>query len=168
MQNLPTLRIIGMVLLLWAYGMNVHGVIGAWREARQSPEAAAREHLHDMAEHAGQPGSGAMSQASGPAAGPASTTAIVLTGVLLVAGVLLALFPIRQGAWYGVWGTLVVWIAIAGPRILNDPRCWQVLDPNQHGCHTFMLSVLIGVAGMVCCAVAGRNLSPQMNADGRG
>ena len=147
MQTLPTLRIIGIVLLLWAYGMNVHGVIGAWHEARLSPEQAAREHLEEMAKNPNMQMS--------PSA-PVSTLRIVLTAVMMLAGVLLALFPIRQGAWYGVWGTLIVWLAIAGPRILNDPRCWQVLDPNKHGCHTFMLSVLIAVAGMVCCAVAGR------------
>jgi hypothetical protein len=151
---MPTLRIIGMVLLLWAYGMNVHGVLGAWHEAHLSPEQAAREHLEEMAKNPGS--SNPKMDMSAASAAPASTLRIVLTAVMLVAGALLALFPIRQGAWYGVWGTLIVWIAIAGPRILNDPRCWQVLDPNKHGCHTFMLSVLIAVAGMVCCAVAGR------------
>jgi hypothetical protein len=146
---MPRLRIIGIVLLLWAYGMNVHGVMGAWHEAHLSPEQAAREHLEEMSQDPGMD----MHAASAPA----SSARIVLTAVMLAAGVLLALFPIRQGAWYGVWGTLIVWIALAGPRILNDPRCWQVLDPNKHGCHTFMLSVVIAVAGMVCCAVAGKN-----------
>ena len=142
---MSNLRLIGMVLLLWAYGMNVHGVMGAWHEAHLSPEAAAREHLEEMARNHSSSNPGMQMN---PAA-PASTLRIVLTAVMLVAGVLLALIPIRRGDWYGVWGTLIVWIAIAGPRILNDPRCWQVLDPNKHGCHTFMLSVVIAVAGLV-------------------
>jgi hypothetical protein len=50
----------------------------------------------------------------------------------------------------------VVWITIAGPRFLSDRRCWQVLDPNKHGCHTFVGSLLIAVAGMVMCALAQR------------
>ena len=141
---MSNLRLVGIILLLWAYGMNVHGVLGAWHEARMSPEQAAREHLEAMARNP---------KMDMPASAPVSTAGIVLTTVLLLAGVLLAVIPIRRGDWYGVWATLVVWLAIAGPRIARDPRCWQVLDPNKHGCHTFMLSVVIAVAGMVFAAL---------------
>jgi|GEM_PF-1071724 len=159
---MPTLRIVGILLLLWAYGMNVHSVLGAWQEAHRTPEQAAREHLEQMQRNAGMD----MGQSSGPTAPPPSAAALALTAVLLAAGVVLALLPIRLGAWYGVWATVVVWIAIVAPRMARDPRCWQVLDPHKHGCHTFMLSVAIGVAGMVCCAFA-QNLSPRINADER-
>ena len=155
-QTVPTLRIIGIVLLLWAYGMNVHSVIGAWEELHQSPEAAAQEHREEMARQSSRGSGHAGMDMSGEPPAP-SPAALVLTAVLLAAGALVALFPVRWGAWYGVWATLVVWLAIAAPRIARDPRCWQVLDPNKHGCHTFMLSVAIGVAGMVCCAVAQRS-----------
>ena len=155
MQTMPTLRIVGIVLLLWAYGMNVHSVIGAWQDLHQSPEAAAAEHRKMMQQQSSSAHPEMdMSAASGQTRPVLTTTGVLLTGGMLVAGVLLALFPVRLGAWYGVWATVVVWIAIAGPRIMNDRRCWQVLDPNKHGCHTFMASLAIAVAGMVCCALA--------------
>jgi len=152
MQTMPTLRIVGILLLLWAYGMNVHGVLGAWQEAHRTPEQAAREHLEEMQREASS-GHGGMDM--GQQLPPPSSAALALTALLLVAGAVLALLPIRLGEWYGVWATVVVWIAIVAPRMVRDPRCWQVLDPHKHGCHTFMLSVAIAVAGMVCCAVAG-------------
>ncbi|MBI2679126.1 MAG: hypothetical protein HYX28_10125 [Candidatus Koribacter versatilis] len=152
-QRIPTLRLIGIILLLWAYGMNVHGVIGAWREAHLTPEQAASEHLREMARRPQTDMSATGHTSSQPGL---TTTGVLLLGLMLAVGVGLALFPVRHGAWYGVWATLIVWIAIAGPRLLSDPRCWQVLDLNRHGCHTFMLSLAIGAAGMACCAVAQR------------
>lgn len=150
-QRIPTLRLIGIILLLWAYGMNVHGVIGAWHEAHLTPEQAAREHLQEMARHPETD----MSETGHTSSRPGLTTAgVALLGLMLAVGMVVALFPVRHGAWYGVWATLIVWVAIAGPRLASDPRCWQVLDPNKHGCHTFMLSLAIAVAGMVCCGIA--------------
>jgi hypothetical protein len=37
-------------------------------------------------------------------------------------------------------------------RIATDPRCLVVLDPHQHGCHTFMIAIALGVVGL---ALAG-------------
>jgi hypothetical protein len=34
-------------------------------------------------------------------------------------------------------------------RVTTDPRCLVVLDPHQHGCHTFMIATLLGVVGLV-------------------
>ncbi len=36
-----------------------------------------------------------------------------------------------------------------GTRMAADPRCLVVLDPHQHGCHTFMIAVLLGLAGLM-------------------
>jgi hypothetical protein len=38
-------------------------------------------------------------------------------------------------------------------RLATDPRCRVVLDPHQHGCHTVMIAVLLGIVGL---ALAGR------------
>jgi len=35
----------------------------------------------------------------------------------------------------------------------HRPRCRVVLDPHQHGCHTVMLALLLGIVGL---ALAGR------------
>jgi hypothetical protein len=139
------LRIVGMVLLLWALGMQFHGVLGALREATATPEAAAREHLHDMAEHAGH--------AEPPSSAPVSKLEIGLTAVLLGAGALLALWPVAAGRMWGVWALVAVWLALVVPRLVSDPRCWVAYDPTKHGCHTFMGSVVLGTVGLVLAAV---------------
>jgi hypothetical protein len=33
-------------------------------------------------------------------------------------------------------------------RLATDPRCLVVLDVHQHGCHTFMIAVLLGIVGL--------------------
>src|SRR5438046_2972162 len=100
-ERIPTLRLLGIILLLWAYGMNVHGVLGAWQEAHRTPEQAAREHLEEMQKHPDM----AVHAPPGP---ELSNTGIVLLGVMLAASVVIALVPIRRGEWYGVWATVVV------------------------------------------------------------
>src|SRR3954469_25448440 len=145
---MKALRIAGILLLLWAYGMNVHAVIGAWHEATAAPETLAQEHMHDMAAHAGHGEPPASERA------PLSKTRIILTGTMLAAGAVIALWVIGAlNQMWGVWASLVVLLSIAAPRIATDPRCWVVLDPTKHGCHTFMLSVVIGVVGLALCAV---------------
>ena len=144
------LRIAGIVLLLWAYGMNVHAVIGAWREATAPPETLAQEHLHDMASHAGH-GEPPADRA------PLSKTRIILTGVMLLAGTVIALWVLgAMGQMWGVWASLVVLASIAAPRLATDPRCWVAYDPTKHGCHTFLLSLVIGTVGLVLCWVSMR------------
>src|SRR3954462_7004879 len=122
-ERIPTLRLLGIILLLWAYGMNVHGVLGAWQEAHRTPEQAAREHLEEMQKHPDM-------RVHAPQGPELSNTGMVLLGVLLAAGVVIALAPVGGGEWCGVWATVGVGIPTAGPRFRSDRRCWQVLDPN--------------------------------------
>jgi hypothetical protein len=142
------LKIVGIVLLLWALGMQTHSLIGAVREATATPEAAAREHLHDMAEHAGH--------AEPPSSAPASKLELGLTAVLLGAGALLALWPVASGRIWGVWSLAAAWLGLTVPRLASDPRCWVAYDPTRHGCHLFMISVVLGTVGLVVAAVGGR------------
>jgi hypothetical protein len=140
-----TLRIVGIVLLLWALGMQTHSLIAAVREATATPEAAARAHLHDMVEHAGH--------AEPPSSAPASKAQLGLTAVLLGAAALLALWPVAGGRMWGVVSLAAVWLGLTVPRLASDPRCWVAYDLTRHGCHLFMGSVVIGTVGLVLAAV---------------
>ena len=68
---------------------------------------------------------------------------------LAVAGVVMALIPLRRGERWALWTQLAVLIILLVTRALTDPRCLVVLDPHQHGCHTFMIAVFLGVVGLV-------------------
>ena len=77
---------------------------------------------------------------------------IALTCVFAFSGVVLALIPIRAGHRWAMWTSLVAFLALLAARLATDPRCLVVLDPHQHGCHTFMIAVLLGIAGLALCA----------------
>jgi hypothetical protein len=153
---MKAVRIAGILLLLWCYGMQVHMVIGAWREATAPPETLAEEHVHEMAQHAGH--------AEAPASSPPSKAAIMLTGVLLAAGAGIALWVIGAlSQRWGVWASVVVLLGIAAPRIASDPRCWVAYDPTKHGCHTFMISLVLGAVGLALCWVSMRHPDAAAN-----
>jgi hypothetical protein len=61
---------------------------------------------------------------------------------------MLALVPVRRGERWALWTSLVMLIILFVTRIKSDPRCLVVLNPHQHGCHTFMIAVLLGVVGL--------------------
>jgi hypothetical protein len=68
---------------------------------------------------------------------------------LALAGIMLALVPIRRGERWAWWTSLGVFAILFIARITTDPRCLVVLDPHQHGCHTFIVAVALGVAGLI-------------------
>jgi hypothetical protein len=53
-----------------------------------------------------------------------------------VAGIVLALIPIRRGERWAIWTSLAMLIILLVTRLATDSRCLVVLDPHQHGCHT--------------------------------
>ena len=77
---------------------------------------------------------------------------IALTCVFAFTGIVLALIPIRAGERWAMWSSFAAFLALLGVRLATDPRCLVVLDPHQHGCHTFMIAIVLGVAGLVLCA----------------
>ena len=81
---------------------------------------------------------------------------VALASALAMVGIALALIPIRRGELWAVWTSLAALIILFVVRIATDPRCLLVLDPHQHGCHTFMIAIVLGVAGLVS-AGAGRS-----------
>jgi len=78
---------------------------------------------------------------------------VALVCALAVSGIMLAVIPLRRGERWALWTSLAMLIILMVPRIATDPRCLVVLDPHQHGCHTFMIAVVLGLAGL---AVARR------------
>lgn len=81
-------------------------------------------------------------------AGFSSAWPVALAGALAVVGVILALIPIRRGERWALWTSLVTLIILFAARMIADPRCAVVLDPHQHGCHTFMIAMVLGVTGL--------------------
>lgn len=77
---------------------------------------------------------------------------VALACALAVAGIVLALVPLRRGERWSLWTSLAMLIIMFVTRIATDPRCLVVLDPHQHGCHTFMIAIALGIVGL---ALAG-------------
>lgn len=72
-----------------------------------------------------------------------------LMGSLGIVGVVLALIPIRKGERWAIFTSFATFGILFVTRMATDPRCLVVLDPHQHGCHTFMIAVFLGVAGLI-------------------
>jgi len=74
---------------------------------------------------------------------------VALACTVAVAGIMLALVPVRRGERWALWTSLAMLVILFTTRIATDPRCLVVLDPHQHGCHSFMIAVVVGVVGLV-------------------
>jgi hypothetical protein len=79
----------------------------------------------------------------------ASPWPVALACTVALSGLVLALVPMRRGERWAVWTSLAMLIVLLATRLATDPRCLVVLDPHQHGCHTFMIAALIGIVGLV-------------------
>lgn len=80
---------------------------------------------------------------------------VALASSVAVIGIILALIPIRRGERWASWTSMAILLALLGTRLATDPRCLVVLDPHQHGCHTFMIAVLLGGVGLALAAFGG-------------
>ncbi|HEY6371693.1 MAG TPA: hypothetical protein VIX37_14025 [Candidatus Sulfotelmatobacter sp.] len=78
---------------------------------------------------------------------------VALANALVIAGIMLALIPLRRGERWALWTESAILAILLVTRLTTDPRCLVVMDPHQHGCHSFMIAVLLGVVGL---ALAGR------------
>jgi len=83
-----------------------------------------------------------------------------LSSSLALQGIVLALVPIRRGERWASLTVLAVLLILLATRLVTDPRCLVVLDPHQHGCHTFMIAVLLGFIGIGLAALS-RAPNPQ-------
>jgi hypothetical protein len=43
--------------------------------------------------------------------------------------------------------------AILTIELLFNPRCWVVLDPFEHGCHSTMIAIVLGAVGLALSRV---------------
>jgi len=73
---------------------------------------------------------------------------VALACTVALAGIVLALVPLRRGERWALWTLLAMFVIPLITRLTTDPRCLVVLDPHQHGCHTFMIAVLLGIVGL--------------------
>jgi hypothetical protein len=73
---------------------------------------------------------------------------VALASVLVIAGIMLALIPLRRGERWALWTEFAIFVILFLTRLTTDPRCLVVLDPHQHGCHTFMIAAILGVVGL--------------------
>jgi hypothetical protein len=80
---------------------------------------------------------------------------VTLACALSAVGITLALIPIRRGERWGLWTSFGTFVILLVPRIATDPRCLVVLDPHQHGCHTFIIAVTLGIVGLVLAGSSG-------------
>ena len=72
-----------------------------------------------------------------------------LACALALAGIVLALVPLRRGERWALWTQLAMLVILFSARMASDPRCLVVLDPHQHGCHSFVIAIVLGVIGLV-------------------
>jgi hypothetical protein len=80
-----------------------------------------------------------------------------LTGSLGFIGIVLALIPIRRGERWAVFTSFASFAILFVTRMATDPRCLVVLDVHQHGCHTFIIAVVLGVAGLILVSFGRQN-----------
>jgi hypothetical protein len=139
------LRKCSVVLLVLAYALLLRGPLLDLLH----PEAPS----HHQMDAAGAPEMAAHAPA---VADPWTPT---LTAALGVAGIMLAVVPVRRGEAWALWPVLATFLILGGTRLATDPRCLLVLDPHQHGCHTFMLALVLALAGLVLSAFAGKALA---------
>jgi len=121
-----TMRKVGVALVVAAYALLLYISLSA------PPYARAHTHLDPalLAEYS-------------------SPWPVALGCSLAVGGGVMALIPLRRGERWALWTQLAVLIILFTTRMLTDPRCLVVLDPHQHGCHTFIIAVALGVIGLV-------------------
>jgi len=112
-----------MWLIVLAYGLLVLNAISSMATIRQNPE-----HAHEQVEYT-------------------SSWPMSLTVAIALMGIRVCVIPLRRGEMWAWVGTLMTWVVIAVPRLVNDPRCLQ-MDVNRHGCHTFMATLVIAAAGL--------------------
>jgi len=118
-------RNIGLALIVAAYALLLLTALGA-------PHGAGHSHHLDPAFTAQY----------------AAPWPVALCGVVALAGIVLALVPVRRGELWARWTLLAMLLVLFATRITTDPRCLAVLDPHQHGCHTFMIAEALGALGL--------------------
>jgi hypothetical protein len=77
---------------------------------------------------------------------------VALGSALAIGNIVLALIPIRRGERWALLSSLATSLILLGTKLATDPRCLVVLDPHKHGCHTFMITIILGLIGLALAA----------------
>ena len=77
---------------------------------------------------------------------------VVVACALTLNGLVLALIPVHRGEKWAIWLSAVNLLILLATRIATDPRCLEVLDRHQHGGHTFMISMVLGLVSLALAA----------------
>ena len=119
------MKTLGLVMIVIAYALLIEAAVAAPFFAHAHP------HL-DAVRLAGY-------------AEPWPVTLVVVVGLV---GTVLALIPVRRGERWAIATSALALLALFAVRITTDPLCLVVLDPHQHGCHTFMIAMILGLGGL--------------------
>jgi hypothetical protein len=135
------MRRVGFVLVLVAYALLLYTSLAAPAYAKAHPRLSPAT----LAEYA-------------------SAWPVALAATLSLTGIMLAIFPIRRGERWAIATSLVTLLILLATRLISDARCLVVLDPHQHGCHTFMIAALLGIIGLLLSGMERfRNGGPSRN-----
>jgi hypothetical protein len=73
---------------------------------------------------------------------------VVLACTIAFAGLILAATSLRHMLRWTRPILFLMLLSILTIELLFNPRCWVVLDPNQHGCHSTMIAIILGAIGL--------------------
>jgi hypothetical protein len=68
--------------------------------------------------------------------------AVAFSGLILTASLLRQTMPWTRTILF------LMLLSILTVELLFNPRCWVVLDPQQHGCHSTMIAIVLGAVGL--------------------
>jgi hypothetical protein len=73
---------------------------------------------------------------------------VVLASMIAFSGLILA-----ATSFHGIprWARPILFLmllSILTVELLFNPRCWLVLDPQEHGCHSTMIAIVLGAVGL--------------------
>ncbi len=71
---------------------------------------------------------------------------------LVIVEVYLCWVPLRKGEGSAFWLALIPLVILGFTRLAHDPRCLGSL--HEHGCHTFLLALLLGFVGLAMVKLA--------------
>jgi hypothetical protein len=73
---------------------------------------------------------------------------VVLAGAVALSGLILTATSLRQTMRWARLVLFVMLLTILTIELRFNPRCWVVLDPQQHGCHSTMIAIVLGAVGL--------------------
>ena len=77
---------------------------------------------------------------------------VALACALALNGLALALVPIRRGEKWAIWLSVMNLLIFLASRVATDPRCLVVRNWHLDDCHTFMISMVLGLVGLALAA----------------